>query len=69
MRKVGVPKLFIHSKNDEIVPFILGRRLYEASGEPRRFIEIRGAHNTAFLDSQEKYVSSLVSFMAGLGGR
>ena len=32
--KVRCQKLFIHSRADEVVPFELGRRLYEAAGEP-----------------------------------
>jgi len=66
IEKVKAPKLFIHSKNDEIVPFKLAQRLYNAASEPKRFVELVGGHNTAFLDSKEKYVSSMELFLDSL---
>jgi uncharacterized protein len=32
--KVSCPKLFIHSPADEVVPYEMGRRLYDAAPEP-----------------------------------
>lgn len=66
IKKVGVAKLFIHSRNDEIVPFALANKLYNASPEPKELVEINGGHNTAFLDSQEKYISSIGLFIEKL---
>lgn len=66
IKKVGAPKLFIHSINDEIVPFALANKLYQAAGGPKELIELIGAHNTAFLDSKEKYVSSIRLFIEKL---
>jgi len=44
--QVRCPKLFIHSRDDEIIPYALGRKLYDAAPEPREFFELRGAgHN------------------------
>ncbi len=51
--RVKAPKIFFHSKNDEIVPLELGRRLFDAAAEPKRFVELRGDHNRAFFDSIE----------------
>ena len=61
--KINVPKLFIHSRNDEVVPFALASKLYNTAGEPKEFVEIIGGHNTAFLDSKEKYVSAIALFI------
>ncbi len=66
IKSIAAPKLFIHSTNDEIVPFALARQLYEAAGEPKRFAEIRGGHNSAFLDSQQEYISAIKEFTEGL---
>ena len=68
IREVSAPKLFIHSKNDEIVPYRLARKLYEAAAEPKQFAELTGGHNTAYRDAEEKYTSSVVSFVDGLFG-
>lgn len=64
--KVNVPKLFIHSRNDEIVPFHLAQKLYARASEPKQFTELSGGHNTAYIDSQEKYIASIASFIQQL---
>lgn len=66
IENVQVPKLFIHSRNDEIVPFALANKLYNASPEPKELVEIDGGHNTAFLVSQKKYISSIGLFIEKL---
>lgn len=66
IKKVEAAKLFIHSRNDEIVPFALANKLYNAARGPKDFSEIAGGHNSAFSDSKEKYLSSLGSFIKKL---
>ncbi len=63
IKKVDAPKLIIHSVNDEIVPFALGKKLFNAAKEPKQLVEIMGSHNTAFLDSKEKYTRSIEVFI------
>lgn len=56
--KVGslaVPKLFIHARQDEIIPFSHGERLFRAAAEPKRFVALRGGHNDAFLLPENAY--------------
>jgi len=53
VKQINIPKLFIHSVNDEIVPFELGRKLYEAAGDPKEFLQIHGGHNSCFYESEE----------------
>ncbi len=48
-----VPLLMIHSPNDDVIPFSMGRRLFEAAPEPKRLIETTGDHNNGFLDSPQ----------------
>lgn len=66
IKAVNAPKLFIHSQNDEIVPIDLARKLYNTALEPKHFVEILGSHNTAFLDSQEAFLSAVASFIKDL---
>jgi len=62
---VGEPKLFIHSPDDEIVPYKLGRRLYEAAPEPKRFVEIPGAtHNDTDVVGGHRYFDAIRNFVA-----
>jgi fermentation-respiration switch protein FrsA (DUF1100 family) len=43
--KIGRPLLVAHGDQDEIVPFELGVRLFEAAQEPKRFLRVEGAHH------------------------
>jgi fermentation-respiration switch protein FrsA (DUF1100 family) len=58
------PTLVIHSLDDEIVPFSHGQSLYATAPEPKRFLTIRGSHNTGFMDSEEVYTAALDTFIA-----
>lgn len=60
---ISCEKLIIHSKDDEIIPFSQGKKLFEAAGEPRGFLKLRGGHNTAFWDSAREYRQGLQSFL------
>ena len=63
LAQIDSPKLFIHSRDDEIVPFEQGESLYRRAHEPKTFVEIRGSHNDGFLDSGAHYIASLQSFL------
>ncbi|UCG51522.1 MAG: alpha/beta hydrolase [Candidatus Latescibacterota bacterium] len=67
-RIVGLacPKLIVHSRNDEIVPFDLGQRLFELASEPKEFLEIRGDHNAGFIESGRLYTDGLGRFLESL---
>ncbi len=67
---VRCPKLFIHSPSDEVVPYRLGRRLYEAAAEPKQFYEVKGApHNETFLVGGQAYFEALRSFLNSCAAR
>ena len=67
LSKIGTidcPKLFVHSRDDEVVPFEQGRRLFEAAGGEKRFVEIAGAgHNETWLVGGEEYRSAIRDFV------
>ncbi|MDR3076963.1 MAG: lysophospholipase, partial [Synergistaceae bacterium] len=50
-----VPALCVHSPDDGIVPYRLGRRLYEAVASEKTFVQIHGGHNEGFLESIDIY--------------
>ncbi len=66
IEKIKIDKLFIHSKNDEIIPIEMSRRLYNHAPKPKMFIEVTGGHNTAFIDAYNTYVFSIRSFIENL---
>jgi fermentation-respiration switch protein FrsA (DUF1100 family) len=57
-------KLFIHSPADEIIPYKLGRRLYEAAPEPKEFYEVKGApHNSTYIVGGKNYFDAIRRFV------
>ncbi|HXX81861.1 MAG TPA: alpha/beta hydrolase, partial [Thermodesulfovibrionales bacterium] len=40
--RIKIPKLFIHSPADEIVPYEQGRALFERASEPKEFLQLNG---------------------------
>lgn len=61
---VDCPVLVVHGRDDEIIPYTHGERLFAAAKEPKRFLEIRGGHNEGFLVSGQHYVKGLDAFLA-----
>jgi fermentation-respiration switch protein FrsA (DUF1100 family) len=61
---VRAPKLHIHSRSDEIAPFALGHRLFEAAPGPKRLFELEGAgHNETYLVGGAAYFDAMRSFV------
>ncbi len=63
---VGCPILVMHSPQDEIIPFSMGRAIFEAAREPKTFFALRGDHNEGFLATGPAYVAALKAFFASL---
>jgi fermentation-respiration switch protein FrsA (DUF1100 family) len=61
--KIDCPKLIVHSRDDEIIPFSHGEELFNAAKEPKDFLEISGTHNEGFLINLHKYRNALGSFI------
>jgi hypothetical protein len=62
--EIDAPKLHIHSREDRVVPFKLGQRVYEAAAEPKQFLEIDGGHNDGFLVSEATYLETIDAFLS-----
>ncbi len=69
IEKIKAPKLFIHSRDDETIPFEHGIALYEKAQAQKTFVEIRGGHNSGFLDSGSDYTVPLQSFLKTVESR
>jgi len=60
IKNVRCPILIVHGTRDEVIPFAMGQRLYEAAPEPKTFLAVEGAgHNDVFLVGGAKYLESL----------
>jgi fermentation-respiration switch protein FrsA (DUF1100 family) len=66
--RVDVPKLFLHSPSDEIIPFSHGERLFEAASEPKRLVQVKGGHMDAYSDDRAVYFGAIKSLVDSLRG-
>jgi alpha-beta hydrolase superfamily lysophospholipase len=56
------PVLSIHSPEDEIIPFELGKKLFEKISSEKTFLAISGSHNEGFYVSKDKIKAKFISF-------
>jgi fermentation-respiration switch protein FrsA (DUF1100 family) len=65
MSRIPCRKLFLHSRSDEIIPFDMGERLFEAAAEPKEFTWFNGCgHNEMTISRSHQYYSRLAAFLA-----
>jgi fermentation-respiration switch protein FrsA (DUF1100 family) len=62
--RIRCPVLIIHSRDDELIPFRHGERLFTAAKDPKAFLEIIGGHNDGFLRSGKPYMEGLDAFLS-----
>ncbi len=65
IKKVRCPVLVIHSRDDEVVPFPHGEKIYKSLPGEKYFLELEGGHNSGFMVSREKYIDGLRKFIDG----
>lgn len=63
IKKIYIPKLIIHSQNDKIVPFKLGKKLFKKAPKPKEFFSINGSHNESIIMYENKYRKKLSNFL------
>lgn len=63
--KVKMPKLIIHSRDDELVPYEQGRQIFNSAPEPKDFFELTGSHNEYYLGTRSDYAKKMRSFIEG----
>lgn len=61
------PVLVLHGSRDSVVPFALGRELYDRLDAPKRLVEISGADHNDLIDAaRADYWTPVVEFVAAL---
>ena len=64
---VTIPTLFLHSPDDDIIPYEMARRNYAASGSARKsLVDLKGSHNDGFLETGPAYAKAIRDFLASL---
>jgi fermentation-respiration switch protein FrsA (DUF1100 family) len=61
-----IPKLFLHARGDEVIPFVHGRRLFEAAAPPKQFVPLQGGHGDVFETDSAAYFGAIGRFVAEL---
>ena len=69
VQQITCPVLVVHSKDDDLVPYAHGRKLYDAAREPKGFLDIVGSHNDGFMISGMIYREGLEAFFSAIPGR
>jgi len=70
LERISAPIFVAHSRDDEIVPYAHGRRLFEAARDPKEFLEMRGSHNEGLVFARKEWMAQLGSFLdRHTGGR
>ncbi len=64
IKDITIPKLIIHSKDDEIIPFRMGKKLFESAASPKEFYQMRGTHNEAIFMNRDEYTSNIDKFLS-----
>jgi len=60
---VRAPLLFLHSKEDAVIPIAEGRRLYDAAPGDKTFVEVRGGHVDATTVDSERFYGAIRTFL------
>jgi uncharacterized protein len=64
--RVEIPKLFLHARQDDVVPIAHGRRLYDAAPPPKTFVALAGGHGDAFEADSAVYFGAIARFLETL---
>ncbi len=63
LKEIRVPVLVLHGDRDSMIPFELGRAVFDAANEPKEFMTVHGAdHNDLHLIGGETYYQALLQF-------
>jgi len=63
---IKIATLFLHSPQDDIVPYAMAKRNFAAAGGPKSFVDLQGGHNAGFLDAGEAYGAAIKNFLSSL---
>ncbi|MFQ5464287.1 MAG: alpha/beta hydrolase [Phycisphaerae bacterium] len=61
--QMACPKLFFHGRDDGLIPLSIGKRLFDAAAEPKRFIETPGGHRSGGFASEAWHVEMVEAFL------
>jgi len=63
LKRISAPVFIAHSRDDDVVPYAHGKKLFEAANEPKAFLEMSGGHNDGFIFTRPEWVAALAAFL------
>jgi fermentation-respiration switch protein FrsA (DUF1100 family) len=64
--KIKCPVLIVHSRQDELIPFSQGERLYRAVSGAKTFVELGGPHKGGYQPTIARYEAGVERFLKEL---
>ncbi len=65
--RVTIPTLFLHSPQDNVIPYHMALSNLAASGAAKkRLVDLKGSHNEGFMDAGPAYTNAIRDFLAAL---
>lgn len=67
LSEIRCPVLVLHGDRDDIIPYRLGKSLYDGLKTEKRFLTISGAsHNDQYIVGEQTYFKGIAEFIEGL---
>jgi fermentation-respiration switch protein FrsA (DUF1100 family) len=67
LKEIDVPLLIVHCRQDPVIPFELGREVFEAARNPKTLLEINNTcHEEASLVAPARYHAALQQFLSSI---
>jgi fermentation-respiration switch protein FrsA (DUF1100 family) len=63
LARIRAPVFIAHSRQDDVVPFTHGKKLFDSANEPKTFLEMSGGHNEGFIFTRPEWVAQLAAFL------
>jgi uncharacterized protein len=63
VKNIKIPLLVIHSEDDERVPFIQGKDVFDNANEPKYFWQYKGGHLQAPILEKEEFIKQMNSLL------
>ena len=64
IKNINSPVLIMHGKNDQIVPFFMGKKIYKIANEPKYSYFTN--HDNHMMEYDENLINALSSFLKSL---
>lgn len=62
VKEIDAPLFIVHSEDDEIIPYWMGKQIFSESNKSKMFLKLKGDHNNTYFDSVDEYQAGLNEF-------